>query len=820
MSPDANQFKEDEKEESVRMRVSETDPVEGELDDDDGNGRSIEPVSEGATAPELPEPYEMLGLLGHGGMGAVYRVRNRKLEKEFALKVIKPEYSGDAASLKRFLLEIEATSGLSHPNVASVYEQGTTLAGEPFLVMDLAEGDSLAAIIERDGPLPPARALGVFAQIAAALEHAHKAGVVHRDIKPTNVILTRNADGEDVAKVVDFGIARIQPSARRETMDLTETGAVFGTPHYMSPEQCLGFLLDERSDIYSLGCLMYEVLTGKPPYSGSNPVQVVVAHINADVPDLLKELSGRSDKMTGRLAQVVSRCLQKELDERYQHISEVASELELVAQGKAPERGVVVRKEKHSLTAKQAAGLACGALLVLIYASILAASTGNMWASLGMMSVWGLLIIWGGYSLLATQRERFRHLLQLSQTSGEWWQLSAYLFAGAALMIVGFLPVSLCLLAAVTVPFNIHLTFDPFSQAVTIDAMFLHLVFVFLLLMSFVGMGVSRVGALARNSLAGAMPFKNRDGSDLASSPISGRRKRLGRFSAEFVALVAAIVVVFMSIFPSTTANGLGALAWMMVKPHPTIGLALGRASLWFAHGDNDALLRLADLYFQAGRADRAVHLLLGTHVTELNKDGIPNQAFRKLAGWLENSGPTESWKDARKHFDLHAKANPSLYELKTRLHLYVGDFDAAGSALRAAVAAGIAEKELLPLRLRIDYGMRRTDAVIQDLAEIIHSDSDDVKRVTALVLRGRLLDSAGQTQEALSDYRQISSIHGPEVKVPAIYAFVFKQLNDRKMSDSFREHTFDRHAEHLTTIDQILLDVLGLNSQENFEGF
>src|SRR5262249_932094 len=152
---------------------------------------------------------------------------------------------------------------------------GTTSQGMPFVVQQLCEGKNLSETVREQGPFDPARALPIFEQISEAMSHAHSKLVIHRDLKPSNVVLTSDANGETV-RLIDFGMSTVLQSARSSVTDVTRTGEVFGTPHYMSPEQCLGNKIDERSDVYSFGCLMYEVLNGRPPFGGINPVQVIV----------------------------------------------------------------------------------------------------------------------------------------------------------------------------------------------------------------------------------------------------------------------------------------------------------------------------------------------------------------------------------------------------------------------------------------------------------------------------------------------------------------------------------------------------------------
>ncbi len=283
--------------------------------------------------PDLGEHYEVLSLVGSGGMGSVYRVRDRQTGENFAVKVIADNLLNDPVALKRFETEVMASQKLDHPNLVSVYGSGKSPAGTPFILMELLEGQSLAQSLEKERFFDSHKALDIFTQLAAGLEFAHKDGVIHRDIKPTNVILSHGSDGVEIPKLVDFGIATMMPAADRNTRDLTQTREVFGSPHYMSPEQCLGFMLDQRSDIYSLGCLMYEVLTGKPPFAGENPVQVVVNHINEEAQPFPRELKG-TKRLVG-LQNVILRCLEKQPERRYQTMAELLQDLRLLEADKS-----------------------------------------------------------------------------------------------------------------------------------------------------------------------------------------------------------------------------------------------------------------------------------------------------------------------------------------------------------------------------------------------------------------------------------------------------------------------------------------------------
>ena len=283
---------------------------------------------------ELGDRYEVLSLLGKGGMGAVYKVRDKVLDKLFAIKVLKRELVEDAASVKRFEQEAKAASGLTHANLCAVYSYGAPASGSPFIVMDYLPGKNLAEILQKEGYLEVPRALDLFLQVSEAMAHAHHKGVVHRDIKPTNIIISTDDSGNDFAKLVDFGIAKVLPSSEKTQQQLTQTGEIFGSPLYMSPEQGLGEKLDTRSDIYSFGCVMYEVLTSAPPFAGLNPIQTIMKHIN-DVPPSM-DSKNRGADVPQVLQDIIMRCLEKNPADRYQTADELLKDLSLLREGKTP----------------------------------------------------------------------------------------------------------------------------------------------------------------------------------------------------------------------------------------------------------------------------------------------------------------------------------------------------------------------------------------------------------------------------------------------------------------------------------------------------
>ncbi|HLX36124.1 MAG TPA: Stk1 family PASTA domain-containing Ser/Thr kinase [Candidatus Limnocylindrales bacterium] len=218
--------------------------------------------------------YRLIELLGQGGMATIYRARDSQLERDVAVKVLRPEYGADPDFLERFRHEAQAAASLSHPSIVAVYDYGTDPAG-PFIVMELVDGQDLASLLRRRGPLPPIQAACVAAEVARALAAAHANGIVHRDVKPGNILVT----SDNRIKVADFGIARAVAEAA-----LTMPGTTLGSIHYFSPEQARGELATPASDIYSLGIVLYEMLTGQRPWSGDSAAAVATARLSAPVP--------------------------------------------------------------------------------------------------------------------------------------------------------------------------------------------------------------------------------------------------------------------------------------------------------------------------------------------------------------------------------------------------------------------------------------------------------------------------------------------------------------------------------------------------------
>ena len=274
---------------------------------------------------EVVGSYRVTGKLGEGGMGAVYSAEHTLLGKKAAVKVLHAQLSLDPEFVSRFFNEARATTLIRHPGLVEVFDFGHLPSGAAFIVMEFLDGESLAARLER-GTLPTTTLIEIVRQLASALGAAHAGGIVHRDLKPENLFLVPDADrrcGVRV-KVLDFGIAKLSESDSPAGGHKTRTGALMGTPMYMSPEQCRGAgRVDHRSDIYSLGCIVFEMVTGHPPFRGEGPGEVIAAHLYAPAPTLRSLVPTASEG----LERMVARMLSKRPDDRYAGLGEVAVEL-------------------------------------------------------------------------------------------------------------------------------------------------------------------------------------------------------------------------------------------------------------------------------------------------------------------------------------------------------------------------------------------------------------------------------------------------------------------------------------------------------------
>ncbi len=263
------------------------------------------------------DQYVLRERLGSGGMGDVFRADHALLRRPAAVKLIRPDRAGDPATLARFEREVQATASLSHPNTIQIFDYGRTDDGTFYYVMEYLDGPNLDELVQATGPLPPVRAIYLLRQVCMALREAHAVGLIHRDLKPNNVIVTRRGGLHDVAKLLDFGLVRPHVTVAGDA-ELTQEGTVTGTPAFMSPEQAKGQdRLDPRCDIYSLGATAYFMLTGRSPFGGRSHAAILAAHIY-EAPELPDRL--RPDAPAD-LQAVVLKCLAKNPDDRFPEAS-------------------------------------------------------------------------------------------------------------------------------------------------------------------------------------------------------------------------------------------------------------------------------------------------------------------------------------------------------------------------------------------------------------------------------------------------------------------------------------------------------------------
>lgn len=264
--------------------------------------------------------YEIIRPVGRGGMATVYLVRNIRTDQLYALKILNNDLLHIEEAKQRFVREATALSKLSHPNLVTLYDFGASRDGQPYFVTDFLQGSSLYKILQQEQRLAVNRACKLFLQICDAMEYAHLRGLIHRDLKPSNILLTGDSL-DQVVKVVDFGIVKFAPSPQQLDERLTQEGMVVGSPAYMSPEQCQNHALDHRSDIYSFGCIMFEVLTGRIAFEGDYPMAILIKQVCEPAPTLNSVFSdGTIDSV---LEGIVAKALSKRPDDRYQSMSEM-----------------------------------------------------------------------------------------------------------------------------------------------------------------------------------------------------------------------------------------------------------------------------------------------------------------------------------------------------------------------------------------------------------------------------------------------------------------------------------------------------------------
>lgn len=290
---------------------------------------------------ELAGRYKILKRIGEGGMGLVYEGVHTVIEKRVAIKVLREDFSKRTEVVERFRQEAKSASRIGHENIVDISDFGETPTGASYFVMEFLDGEDLANLLAREATVEPQRSIDICMQCCRALEAAHSKGIVHRDMKPENIFLTQRDDHRDFVKIVDFGIAKMSDieTDGAPGRKLTKTGMIFGTPEYMSPEQASGKALDHRVDIYAMGVILYETVTGRVPFVGDSFMGILTQHMFEEPPPLRDVVE--NVKCSAELEMVIFKALAKDPDARYQSMEELGTALEEAAEGRVSDATLI-----------------------------------------------------------------------------------------------------------------------------------------------------------------------------------------------------------------------------------------------------------------------------------------------------------------------------------------------------------------------------------------------------------------------------------------------------------------------------------------------
>ena len=514
--------------------------------------------------PVIAPEYEIVELIGSGGMGTVYKARISGTQSQVAIKVLDNELLKDSAARKRFRREAEAISSLESPNLISINAIKQTETGAPYIVMEYHPGKDLSAVIAADDEIKQNRILNIASQICEALMCAHERGIIHRDVKPSNVLIDEN----ETVKLTDFGIATIESKVDSPSKNLTRTGEIFGSPNYMSPEQCEGETVDKRSDIYSFGCLLYEMITGKPPFAGPNPVQIVLKQLEEPPPPFSEEL--KENPVFASLESLILRCLEKSPRNRYQNAEDVLIDLTSIIQGRNLSKYKQKLKPQKQYSARNILFIAVG-ISVLIYASIAAGI--SLKADLPLLLAYFLVsnfVVFGGlYASYGIIEEQFEKIANWKNSESGWWILfTAICFS---LVCLANLPTTTYVLGAVILwKLNVisSIVEPGWMKGVELVSEYLHLLSIYAISVSLFGLAVFR----------------------------AKREVRFSKALVQFSGIVLCLAMIVKFLIPGPFAEALNQIAASKVNRVPTFTRDISYLSL-FIDPDNKKTKVLTSLY-------------------------------------------------------------------------------------------------------------------------------------------------------------------------------------------------------------------------------